>query len=82
MTAINEDPTTGTTSLFSLQEDERDALRFILDETLERWTDESEDQIKNLASDPALHDLDTLMGVAAFLGNLPNLVRTIRRKLG
>ena len=82
MTAVNENTTTYAGSLLSLREEETDVLRFILDETLERWSDESEGQLNNLASDPALDTIDTLLEVAECLGGLPNLVRGIRRKLG
>ncbi len=82
MTAVNENTTTYAGSLLSLREEETDVLRFILDETLERWSDESEGQLNNLASDPALDTLDKLLEAAQCLGGLPDLVRGIRRKLG
>jgi hypothetical protein len=69
-----------TGKVLSLDVEEADVLRFILDETIERWEDQSEGQLRTLSGD-MYKSLDQELDVFQFLAGLPNLVRQIRKRL-
>ncbi len=60
---------------------EVDLLRFILDTTAERWSEDNETQIQYAADDPSYQSIDEMLATTKTLSDLPSMVASIRNKL-
>ena len=60
---------------------EQDLLKFILDTTAERWADDNDTQVQQVADDPSYSSMDEMLATAKTLSDLPLLVASIRNKL-
>lgn len=60
---------------------EADLLKFILDTTAERWTEDNDKQVQQVADDPSYSSIEEMLSTAETLSNLPGLVTSIRNKL-
>jgi hypothetical protein len=61
-----------------LEDEQEELLRFILDTTIERWTDEEEGQLEAVAADPSFKSFEELTEATGYIHELLERLKALR----